>query len=219
MKITSEVFQVGGDGFTSSLDGSVYLINTCGHSVLVDAGCGKSVDKILRNVQNHGTALSQIEYLMITHCHYDHTGGIQDIRERTKCKVITHELDARFLEEGNESVTGAGWYGGSLPRLMIDIKLTGKRETVDLGGRKIEAIHVPGHSPGSLVYLMESEGLKILFGQDLHGPFHDGLRSSRGKYVKSLNLMISLQADILCEGHYGIFRGKEKVEAFITSFM
>jgi len=219
MTITSEVFQVGGDGFTSSLDGSVYLINTCGHSALVDAGCGKSVDKLLRNVQNHGTALSQIEYLMITHCHYDHTGGIRDIRERTKCKVITHELDANFLEEGDESVTGARWYGGSLPGLTIDIKLTEKRETIDLGGRKIHAIHVPGHSPGSLVYLMESEGLKVLFGQDVHGPFHDGLRSSREKYVRSLNLMISLQADILCEGHYGIFRGKEKVEAFITSFM
>jgi glyoxylase-like metal-dependent hydrolase (beta-lactamase superfamily II) len=219
MTITNEVFQVGGDGFTSSLDGSVYLINICGHSALVDAGCGKSVDKLFRNVQNHGAALSQIEYLMITHCHYDHTGGIRDIRGRTKCKVITHELDAHFLEEGNETVTGAIWYGGSLPRLTIDIKLTEKRETVDLGGRKIEAIHVPGHSPGSLVYLMESEGLKVLFGQDVHGPFHDGLRSSRGKYVQSLNLMISLQADILCEGHYGIFRGKEKVEAFITSFM
>jgi glyoxylase-like metal-dependent hydrolase (beta-lactamase superfamily II) len=102
--------------------------------------------------------------------------------------VITHELDAHFLEEGNESVTGAICYGGSLPGLTIDIKLTEKRETIDLGGRKIDAIHVPGHSPGSLVYLMESEGLKVLFGQDVHGPFHDGLRSSREKYIKSLNL-------------------------------
>jgi glyoxylase-like metal-dependent hydrolase (beta-lactamase superfamily II) len=102
---------------------------------------------------------------------------------------------------------------------MVDIKLTEKRETIDLGGRKIEAIHVPGHSPGSLVYLMESEGLKVLFGQDVHGPFHNGLRFSREKYIRSLKLMISLQADILCEGHYGIFRGKEKVEGFIASFI
>jgi glyoxylase-like metal-dependent hydrolase (beta-lactamase superfamily II) len=78
---------------------------------------------------------------------------------------------------------------------------------------------VPGHSPGSLVYLMESEGLKVLFGQDVHGPIHPSLLSNRGDYVRSLNLMISFQADVLCEGHYGIFRGKTEVADFIESFL
>jgi glyoxylase-like metal-dependent hydrolase (beta-lactamase superfamily II) len=74
-----------------------------------------------------------------------------------------HELDAVFLEEGNESVTGAEWYGGSLKPMLVDIKLKGDQNTFELGARKINAIHVPGHSPGSLVYVMESEGLKVLW--------------------------------------------------------
>ncbi len=78
---------------------------------------------------------------------------------------------------------------------------------------------MPGHSPGSLVYVMESEGLKVLFGQDVHGPIHPSLLSDRRDYIRSLNLMISLQADILCEGHYGIFRGKKEVADFIESFL
>jgi len=88
-----------------------------------------------------------------------------------------------------------------------------------LGGRIIEAIHIPGHSPGSLAYLTESEGMKVLFGQDVHGPLDSSLLSHREDYLKSLELLISLEADILCEGHYGIFRGKDKVKQFIASFL
>jgi glyoxylase-like metal-dependent hydrolase (beta-lactamase superfamily II) len=217
--ITNEIFQVGGNGFTSAEDAAIYLIRVQDHAVLVDAGCGISAEKLFRNVMRHGTELSEIERLLITHCHYDHTGGIQAVREKTNCKVVMHELDAVFLEEANESVTGAAWYGGSLKPVLVDIKLKGDQNTLDLGAGKIDAIHVPGHSPGSLVYVMESEGLKVLFGQDVHGPIHPSLLSDREDYIRSLNLMISLQADILCEGHYGIFVGKKEVADFIGSFL
>ena len=217
--ITSEIFQVGGNGFTSAEDASIYLIRVHDHVALVDAGCGRSSEKLFRNIRGHGTELNEIERLLITHCHYDHTGGIQAVHEKSNCKVVMHELDAVFLEEANQSVTGAAWYGGSLKPMLVDIKLTGDQNTIELGARKIDAIHVPGHSPGSMVYLMESEGLKVLFGQDVHGPIHPSLLSSRGDYIRSLNLMISLQADILCEGHYGIFRGKKQVADFIESFL
>ncbi len=36
---------------------------------------------------------------------------------------------------------------------------------------------------------------------------------------KSLKLLISLEADILCEGHFGVYRGKEEVKKFIRSFL
>ena len=79
--------------------------------------------------------------------------------------------------------------------------------------------HTPGHSPGSAVYLMTSEGVKILFGQDIHGPLHPGLLSNREDYQRSLRLLLDLQADILCEGHYGVYRGKEEVAGFIQKFL
>ena len=218
-KITSEIFQVGGSGFTALEDAAIYLINVNGHAALVDAGCGRKAGKLFGNIQDCGTEPSQIEYLLITHCHYDHTGGMRGVKEKTNCKVVAHERDARFLEEGNETVTGARWYGGPLPPLTVDIKLTGNRQAVDLAGREIEAIHIPGHSPGGLVYVIMSDGLKVLFGQDVHGPLHPSLLSNREEYVRSLKLLISLQADVLCEGHYGVFRGKDEVEDFIGSFL
>jgi len=219
MKITNDVFQVGGTALTGSGDAAVYLIHSKGHAALVDAGCGHALEKLFRNIRDCGSQPEQIEYLLITHCHYDHTGGIRGVKERTGCRVVAHELDAVYLEQGDERVTAAKWYGSSLEPVKIDIKLTGEENEIDLEGKKIDVIHTPGHSPGSVVYMVESEGLKVLFGQDVHGPLDRAILSNKEDYINSLNLLLSLEADILCEGHYGVFRGKEEVAGFIRSFL
>jgi glyoxylase-like metal-dependent hydrolase (beta-lactamase superfamily II) len=81
------------------------------------------------------------------------------------------------------------------------------------------AIHTPGHTPGSVVYLVESDGMRVLFGQDVHGPLHDDFASDRRAYQKSLLKMVELEADILCEGHFGVFQGADRVKEFILSFL
>jgi glyoxylase-like metal-dependent hydrolase (beta-lactamase superfamily II) len=101
----------------------------------------------------------------------------------------------------------------------VDRKLTGERETIRLGDRIVEAVHIPGHSPGSVAYLTESAGKRILFGQDIHGPLDPSLLSDREAYQQSLKRLIDLEADLLCEGHYGVFRGRATVARFIRSFM
>jgi hypothetical protein len=70
-----------------------------------------------------------------------------------------------------------------------------------------------------MVYLTESEGMKILFAQDVHGPINPDLKSNAEDYHRSLELILSLEADILCEGHYGVYRGKEEVPGFIKWFI
>ena len=219
MKITDEIYQVGGGGLTSPEDAAIYLINFTGHAALVDAGCGRSNDRVIKNIRACGTDPQEIEYLLITHCHYDHTGGAQDLRKTTNCQIIAHALDARYLEEGDDEVTASKWYGEKMEPLFIDRRLALPREEILLGTRTVEAIHIPGHSPGSLVYLTESGGLRVLFAQDVHGPLDPSLLSNREDYLRSLDLLISLNADILCEGHYGIYKGSVDINDFIRSFM
>ena len=127
-------------------------------------------------------------------------------------------MDARFLEEGNDTVTAARWYGSSIEPLQIDWKISGAKENIEIGKRSVEVIHIPGHSPGSVAFVTESDGKKVLFGQDVHGPLDSSLLSDKKEYNKSLDLLLSLDADILCEGHYGIFKGKENIKDFIRTF-
>ena len=219
MKITKEIYQVGGSQLTSSEDAAVYLINFDGHAALMDAGCGGGQDRLISNIRSCGVNLEQIEYIFITHCHYDHTGGVKTLKDIFKCQIVAHELEAPFLENADNVVTAANWYGAKIQPFQVDQKIFGDREEIFLGGRIIQAIHTPGHSPGSMVYLTESEGMKVLFGQDVHGPIHPDLRSNEGDYQRSLELMHSLEADILCEGHFGVYKGKKEVAGFIRRFM
>jgi glyoxylase-like metal-dependent hydrolase (beta-lactamase superfamily II) len=218
-RITSEIFQVGGGVYTSPEDAAIYLINYGSHAALVDAGCGYGHERLLRNIGECGVWSEQVEYLLITHCHFDHTGGASRLKEHLRCTVVAHELEADYLEQGDDQVTAASWYDASIRPFTVDRRLSGAQEEISLGGRSISAIHIPGHSPGSVVYLTESEGQKVLFAQDVHGPLAPSLLSNRKDYLHSLRLLVSLEADILCEGHYGIYRGKKEVAKFIRSFL
>ena len=219
MHITGEIDQVGGSKLTAPEDAAIYLINFNGHAALVDAGCGRAQPQLLDNIRACGVDPEQIEYLLLTHCHFDHSGGAQALREKLRCRIVAHALEAPFLEQGDNTVTAAAWYGAALTPFPVDRQLSGVREEIVLGGRVIEALHTPGHSPGSVVYTTESDGLKILFAQDVHGPLHPDLLSDTADYRCSLKLLIALEADVLCEGHYGIYRGKPVVEAFIRQFL
>ncbi len=217
--ITREIFQVGGQGLTAPEDAAIYLIQFDDHAALVDAGAGHGQKRLLGYLATVGVRPEQIEYLLLTHCHYDHTGGAHDLRDKLGCPVVMHELDADFLERGDNEVTAASWYGSKLQPCPVDRRLRGAQETLPLGGRAITALHIPGHSPGSVAYLVESEGQTVLFGQDVHGPLDLRLHSNRADYRASLERLLALEADILCEGHYGIFRGKPAVAEFIRSFL
>jgi glyoxylase-like metal-dependent hydrolase (beta-lactamase superfamily II) len=219
MQITREIFQVGGGRLTSPSDAAIYLINFDGHAALVDAGTGAAQERLAANIKACGVKPEQIEYLLITHCHYDHTGGVKALRDLVPAHIVAHELEAPFLEQGDNVVTAATWYGARLQPFGVDLKIAGSKADIPLGGRILQAIHIPGHSPGSMVYLTESENMKVLFAQDVHGPLHPDLQSNSQDYQRSLQLMLSLEADILFEGHYGVYRGKKAVAKFIKGFV
>lgn len=219
VRITDEIFQVGGGPLTAAEDAAVYLICVDGHAALVDAGCGGETDRLLANVRSCGVMPEQVEYLLLTHCHFDHAGGAADLAARLPCQVVAHEMDAEFLERGDNVVTAADWYDSVMQPVRVGRRLSGPREEILLGNRVVEAIHTPGHTPGSVVFLMESGGQKVLFGQDVHGPLAADFHSNREDYHRSLHRLISLGADILCEGHFGVYRGRKRVAEFIEQFL
>ena len=79
---------MGGAGLTSHEDAAVYLIIFGGSAALVDAGCGRSEDRLLKNIRSCGINLNEIEYLLITHCHFDHTGGVKSTRKKSS-KIVS----------------------------------------------------------------------------------------------------------------------------------
>lgn len=219
MQICEGVYQVGGEGLSGPGDAAVYLVVSGAVAALFDAGCGPGYRRILDNVRSCCALDCAVAYLFLTHCHFDHAGGAPALRRELGCRVVCHELDARFLEAGDSRVTAAAWYGAALEPFCVDEAIIGPRKQFQVGAALVEALHCPGHSPGSVVYLVETGGARVLFGQDVHGPLHPDLRSNRDEYLNSLRAMHNLQADILCEGHFGVIRGRAQVRAFIQQFL
>ncbi|HMX15346.1 MAG TPA: MBL fold metallo-hydrolase [Rhodocyclaceae bacterium] len=217
-QITGNIWQVGGSGLTAPDDAAAYLIAFRGAAALVDAGCGNAIDMLLANIESTGTPLDQVGLLLLTHCHYDHSGGAAEIRRRLGCRTAAHALDAEWIESGDDQITAAGWYGQPMDPCPVDVRLAGGERLI-IGDGCVEVIAIPGHSPGSVAYRVDSAGKDVLFAQDVHGPLHPDLRSNRTDYQASLRRLLNLRADILCEGHYGVFTGKEAVAAFVRSFL
>jgi glyoxylase-like metal-dependent hydrolase (beta-lactamase superfamily II) len=217
--ILQNLWQVGGDGLTASGDAAIYLIRYDEQAALIDAGCGSAHTKLVANIDRCLPRGTRLSHLLLTHCHFDHTGGAEAVRQTYGCQIVAHAEDAVFLESGDSEVTAASWYGTRLDPFTIDIKLTQQETSLTVGSGTIAALHWPGHSPGSLVFYTTMDNQLVLFGQDVHGPIHPDLLSDGALYQQSLRNMLDLNADLLLEGHYGIFEGHEQVAQFIRSFM
>lgn len=216
--ITSEISQIGGPGLTHANDAAVYLVHFGDAAALIDAGCGHATDRLLLNIAAAGVVPEQIQILLLTHCHYDHSGGAAGLRQRFGWPVALHALEASYLESGDNRVSAASWYGDHLAPCPVDRRLA-DGDCLPLGDRSLRTLHIPGHSPGSVAFLVESEGRRVVFAQDVHGPLHSTLLSNSRDYQASLRKLEALNADILCEGHYGVFVGAAAIAGFIERFV
>jgi glyoxylase-like metal-dependent hydrolase (beta-lactamase superfamily II) len=214
-KIRNNLWQVGGRGLTDPTDASVYLVRFGDKAALIDAGTGRGHPQLIKNIAECLKSDAQLQYLLLTHCHFDHAGGAKAVRDEYGCQIVAHELDAIYLETGDNSVTGAARHGTNLEPFSVDIRLHGQESTLTVGNGTITAIHCPGHSPGSVVYTTQIDDQLILFGQDVHGPILSEFLSDEEQYLASLARLEDLQADLLLEGHFGIIEPKQEVRDFI----
>jgi glyoxylase-like metal-dependent hydrolase (beta-lactamase superfamily II) len=189
-----------------------------GELILIDTGAGWSVDKIVKNVESLGLGCKDLSKILLTHCHIDHIGGAPEIKRRFSSKIYTHHLDAPPIESGDPILTAANWYQTTFPPTPVDVKFNLPEEILMIGEQKIVCLHTPGHTPGSICIYLDKDGKRILFGQDLHGPILKEFGSNLEDYGRSTKKLLDLDADILCEGHFGIYKTKKDVRKYILSY-
>ena len=180
---------------------------------MIDCGAGPSAAAILDLAMK--AVAKPPTHLLLTHAHIDHAGGAAEIKRRTGCQVVMHAGDAEVMTSGDIRRSAADWYGLSLEPLAPDLTLRGDG-AIDLGGPDdLVILHIPGHTPGSLAAWCRTGGLKVLFGQDVHGPFAPAFGSDLDQWRESMQRLLELKADVLAEGHFGVFRPAQEVAAFI----
>jgi glyoxylase-like metal-dependent hydrolase (beta-lactamase superfamily II) len=217
-EVTKDIYIIGGNDITDPRDGAVYIIDL-GELVMIDAGAGASYDEIVLNIERLGFDPTKLKAICLTHCHIDHIGGAPRFREAFGCQIIMHELDAAPVEKGDGRMTAATWYNLRFPPMPVDVKLKKEEEHLRFGDQKIVFLLTPGHTPGSLSIYLDRGGQRILFGQDIHGPFSEEFGSDLAAWRRSMERLLALEADILCEGHFGVFQPRDRVAAYIEHYM
>ncbi len=216
-RIADDVYIIGGSELSHVDDCAVYLIDA-GGLVLIDSGIGASFDKLVKNIKEVGLSPDNLKAVLVTHAHIDHIGGLNRFKNEFGVQVFAHFLDAGRIERG----TGicAELYGIIYTPCLVDIKLKQEAETLKFADKELNIIHIPGHTPGSIAVYMDIPGNgRILFGQDIHGPYTPEFGSNIDDARKSLQKLIDLKADILCEGHFGIYRPSGTVKKYIKGYL
>ena len=176
-KIVEGVWLVGGPNISMSEDATVFVIDFSGELIMIDTGAGRSARTLVRNIESAGLDPKKISTVILTHCHIDHIGAAPYFRENFGCKLAAHELDARAIEEGDPIMTAANWYETDFPPTPVDIIFKGDHEILQFGAEELHLLHTPGHTPGSMSIYLDRGGKRVLFGQDIHGPFLPSFKS------------------------------------------
>ncbi len=124
-----------------------YIVQTenCG-AVLIDAPCYP--DKILSKIESLGLSLKAI---LLTHGHCDHIEAVKALSDKTGCEVYIHEADEKMLHDHRLSL--AGYFG--TPFIPFDgAKTVADGDIVTVDGVSFRTISTPGHTAGSVCYVM-----------------------------------------------------------------
>ena len=217
-RICEGVYLVGGPDISHSYDATAFVVEDGGGLVMIDSGAGRSAARIMDNIKSAGLDPHGIKALVLTHCHIDHIGGAPYFRRELDCRLLIHELDADAVAEGDPVLTAANWYETDFPPTKIDERLSGSEGTLVPGG-ELKWLHTPGHTPGSICLYLDRGEERVLFGQDIHGPFLPSFRSDINLWKSSMEKLLALDADVLCEGHFGIFRPRDRVNGYIRKYL
>ncbi len=218
--------------FTDQIRNHLYLIVDQDEAILIDAHIGQAAEKVLEKIEEI-IELDNLKTVLLTHGHMDHIGACPILEEKTNASIAAHIADAQYIEEPwTQFVTLYQDFNISAQAYQDFITIAGGRgvkvtkplhdgDTIQIGSMKLELIHTPGHSPGSIcIYEPET---KTMFTGDVLTPSDwfstmIGVYQDATKHIQSLKQLSEMDIEVLCPGHEPIRRGADVQKEFQFHF-
>jgi metallo-beta-lactamase class B len=218
-RIAGQLYYVGMSQVTS------LLITTKEGHILIDGGFAESAPVILENVRKLGFRPEDIRILLSTHAHFDHAGGLAEIKAKTKARLYSGTEDSVLLARGGRQDFA---FGDSLtfPPVSADVVVKDSDEVV-LGDAVIRAVSTPGHTKGctawSFTVRENAKLLKVVMIGGMSAPDYQLVVNKNypqiaADFETTFRKLKGLECDIPLEGH-GFFFGLEEKAAGKRSFV
>lgn len=147
---------------------NVFLLEDGDKLALVDAGLHPRSHKLLDYIRSMGRDPAELDTIILTHGHPDHTFGLRPLQRSTNIKVLVHSGDVKSESGGRSWIhypsqpVAREWDVPFLQKLYFDEVLHDGQVLPIMDG--LEVLHTPGHTPGSVVLYLRSRG--VLFTGD-----------------------------------------------------
>ena len=198
---------IGNIHYVGATGVSAFLIVTPEGSLLLDGGLPETAAQIVRNIEAQGFHLKDVKYLLNSHAHFDHAGGLAELKRLSGAQMVASAADAPALRAGSLD----------MPAIVVDRVVT-DGDTVRLGKATLTAHITPGHTKGCTTWTMTTtDG-----GKDYRVMFYcstsvvDRLVGNVGypeivaDYERTFARFRTLQADVFLSNHPGFFRMEQK---------
>lgn len=146
----------------------------------------------------------EVEAILLTHTHFDHIGGVDALRKLKSCPVYVHDLEADWLTDPDKNGSTM-WPQVSSPIRTAPAEFSLEEgQVLELCQARLEVFHTPGHSPGSVSFLMGQH----LFGGDVLFRMSVGRTDLRGGDPMALldsihNKLFVLPDDVIVHPGHG----------------
>ncbi len=212
-RIAGNVYYVGASEITSFL-----ITSPAGH-ILIDGGFVETAEQIERNVEKLGFRLSDVRYLVNSHAHYDHAGGLAELKRATGARFLASAGDIPLLARGGaDDPQFANRF--LFPPIYADgIVRDGQR--IRVGGTELVAHITAGHTRGCTTWTTrvreQNRDLSVVFLCSATVPSSYRLignpqyPSVAGDYRATFAFLKSLKPDIPLAAHGNFFNLEEKI--------
>lgn len=203
-----EPFRIVGNVYYVGMAGvSAFLVRTPEGAVLIDGALPESAPLIAGNVKALGVELSDVKYLLNSHAHYDHAGGLAELKRLTGATLVVSAPDAGVVAQGAPDI----------PAVAVDRRIA-DGATIALGGTTLTAHLTPGHTKGCTTWTLTTEE----DGREYDVLFHcstsvvDTLVGNEAypnivaDYERTFARLRGMKADVFLANHPMFFRMAEK---------
>ena len=196
---------------------NAFLIATYDLNILVDTGYKFSFKKLLSNISSLKLSNGKVDYLILTHTHFDHCHNAARIKNMFNCKIILSENERIYAEKGFTPIpAGTGFFTRLLIYLgkRIDLKLfhyspfrgdilITKDYELESMPFPVKIISTEGHSSGSISVIVDNEIAIVgdvmigIFSDTVFPPFADNVK----QMVNSWKKLLDTGCKIFLSGH------------------